>query len=150
MTCQAEALSSRPEPLLLELLAEGTAVEIPVTGASMAPLIRTHDVLTLAPLEGRPVGLGDIVAFLRPDGRLVVHRVIATAPGRVRTRGDAAPAADGWTDKASLVGRACKVERNGRSVRLGLGFGRLLFAVLSRLGLLAPLLRPWRWLARVR
>ncbi len=101
-----ETLSSRPEPLVLDLLAGGVSVELPVTGGSMSPHVRSGDVLTLAPIDDRRLRLGDVVAFPRPEGRLVIHRVVALEEGRLRTRGDAASRADAWIDGESLIGRA--------------------------------------------
>ncbi len=143
-----ETLSSRPEPLVLDLLADGISVEIPVTGGSMSPNVRSADVLTLAPIGNRPVHLGDVVAFARPDGRLVVHRVIALDAERLRTRGDAASKADASIAREILLGRVEKIHRRGRRARWGLGPERSVLAVLSRAGLLRPLLRTVRWLVR--
>ncbi len=141
-------LSSRPEALLFELLEEGMEVEIPMTGDSMSPFIRDFDVVTLAPLGRRPLRAGDVVAFRRSDGGMVVHRVVALAPERVLTRGDAAPRSDGWIDRGRIVGRVSGLSRGGRRVRLGLGPERVVIAFLSRLGFLAPAMRPLRWLLR--
>lgn len=141
-------LSFRPEALLHEFLADGLSAAIPVTGASMAPFIRSHDVITLAPLGSRPIHRGDIVAFQRPDGRLVVHRVIGLSSSRILTRGDATSGDDGWIDQEKVIGGVEGIERDGQPVRLGLGRGRSMIAVLSRVGLLLPLLRPLRWLVR--
>ncbi len=145
---QAQLSGARPELLVLDLLAGGMAVEIPVTGDSMSPSIRSSDTLTLAPIGERRVSLGDVVAFARPDGRLVIHRVVAIAEDRLRTRGDAASQIDAWIDRDSLIGRVEGVSRRGRRARRGLGPGRSLIAALSRAGLLRHLLRPWRWWAR--
>ncbi len=49
------SLSSHPEPLVLDLLAGGMSVEIPVTGGSMSPSIRGADVVTLAPIGDQRV-----------------------------------------------------------------------------------------------
>ncbi len=139
--------ASRPEPLVLDLLGGGMSIELPVTGGSMSPCIRDADVVTLAPIGDR-VCLGDVVAFPRPDGRLVIHRVVARREQRLRTRGDAASGPDPWIDRQSLIGRIEKVTRHGRRARPGLGPARSLIAVLSRAGLLRQLLRPVRWLTR--
>ncbi len=135
---------------MLDLLAGGMSVEIPVTGESMSPLIRGSDVVTLAPVLGRDVRLGDVVAFPRPDGRLVIHRVVALEGDRLRTRGDAVAAADAWMDRQSLIGRVEKVDRDGQETRWGLGPARPWLALLSHTGLLRPLMRPIRWLVRIQ
>ncbi len=147
----------KPEPqaelsaaLVLDLLAGGMAAEIPVTGGSMSPCIRSFDVVTLTPIGDRRLGLGDVVGFARPDGRLVIHRVVALGQETLRTRGDAVSAVDPWTLRGNLIGRVEAVSRRGRRARWGLGPGRGLIALLSRIGLLRPLLRPWRCFVRVR
>ncbi len=129
---------------MLDLLAEGTSVEIPVTGDSMSPCIRGSDVVTLEPVDGEEVRLGDVVAFTRPDGRLVIHRVVALDAKRLRTRGDATSAADAWIPQQSVIGRVEKVGRRGRTTRWGLGLGRVLIAVLSRAGWLRLVFWPLR------
>ena len=139
---------ARPEPLILDLLADGVSVEIPVTGGSMSPCIRSRDTVTLRPIDDRRVHPGDVVAFARPDGRLVIHRAVAVAGERLRTRGDAASHADPWIDRNSLIGRVEQVGRRGRRARWGLGPAKPLIAWLSRAGLLRHLLRPLRWLGR--
>ncbi len=125
------------------------SVELPVTGDSMSPHVRGSDVLSLTPIGHRPVRLGDVVAFARPDGRLVIHRVIAIKGERLRTRGDAASQPDAWIARAALLGRVEKIHRHSRLARWGLGPERWLLAVLSRAGLLRPLLRPIRYLTRL-
>ena len=133
---------------MLDLLAGGMSVEIAVTGDSMSPAILSGDAVTLAPISGRRVGFGDVVAFPRPDGRLVIHRVVARRADRLLTRGDAASAADGWIACERLVGRVEKVSRRGRQAYLGLGPDRWLCALLSRAGLLRFVQWPTRWALR--
>lgn len=133
---------------MLELLADGMSVEIPVTGDSMSPCILGSDIVTLEPIEGRQVRLGDVVAFPRPDGRLVIHRVVALDATRLRTRGDATSAADAWIQRQDLIGRVEKIERHHQTTRWGLGTARPLIAILSRAGLLRLLFWPLRRAAR--
>lgn len=144
------SLGCRPEPILQDLLAEGLSVEVPVTGTSMSPFIRSGDTITLAPIGRHVSRRGDIVGFPRPDGRLVVHRVIALRDGRVLTRGDAATDEDGWIDAQAITCRVEGIERRSRRLSLGLGIERTIVAALSRAGLLVSLLRPFRWLGRQR
>ncbi len=134
---------------MLDLLAGGMSVEIPVTGDSMSPAILSADILTLAPVDVRRVRLGDVIAFPRPDGRLVIHRVIARRSERLLTRGDAASAADAWIARERLVGRVEKVSRRGRQAYWGLGPDRWLCALLSRAGLLRPIMWPTRCAIRI-
>jgi len=120
--------------LVRDLLRDGLPVKVAVTGSSMFPFIRAGDVVTLRPRAGAL--LGGVIAFLRPEARLVVHRVVARTGAGVVTRGDASPRTDdpvGWGD---VLGHVAGVERGGRPVGLGLGPERALIAVLSRWGLL--------------
>jgi hypothetical protein len=107
----------------------------------MAPFIHDGDVITVSPLpEGRP-GVGEVVAFTRPEaGNLVVHRVVARLGTASLIQGDSV---DGCTDgiipPENVLGRVTRVERSGRAVWLGLGPERYVIAWLSRAGLLIPL-----------
>ena len=143
-----DELVGRPEPLVLSLLADGMSVELAVTGASMSPFIRSQDTVTLTPIDPQRIRRGDIVAFTRAGGQLVVHRVIDLTASRFRTRGDAAPQADEWIARRLLVARVTAVMRHSRPVSFGLRRGSLTIAWLSRAGLLAAALRPLRWLTR--
>ncbi|MFO7674789.1 MAG: S26 family signal peptidase [bacterium] len=155
------ALSVRPGselnlPLsaLLELmravLARGRPFRFQARGWSMSPFIRDRDVITIAPLGSAPPRTGDVVAFVSPaDERLVVHRVVGRRGTSMLIQGDNLPGApDGLIPLASVVGRVRKVERGGRPVRLGLGGERRAVALLSRKGLLTPLLTKARALVR--
>jgi hypothetical protein len=127
-------------PLLEDLLRGGTAVRLEVTGHSMSPFIRTGDVVTIEPLSGRRLRLGQVVA-LAPGGHLLVHRLVGWHRGLARVRGDVAACADPLASPDELLGRVTRVERGGRRVRLGLGIERLAIAWLSRVGLLRALAR---------
>lgn len=127
-------------PLLKDLLRGGTAVRLEATGHSMSPFIRNGDVVTIEPLSGRRLRLGQVVA-LAPGGRLLVHRLVGWESGQPVFRGDVAAGADPPPSPDELLGRVTRVERAGRRVRLGLGVERLPIAWLSRVGILRALAR---------
>jgi hypothetical protein len=133
--------------LVSELLREGRPVSLPVTGSSMAPFMRSGDLLSIRPPDVRP-RLGDVVVRVEPGERLLIHRVIARRADSLSTRGDAAAAPDPPAPLSGVVGVVEHIERGGRSVGLGLGPERVPIALLSRLGLLASLLRPIRFVLR--
>ncbi len=136
------------EPLILDFLARGMSVEFEVTGGSMAPFIKDHDVVEVDPVVAEEIGIGDIVVWARSDDRLVVHRVIAHGGGMTRTRGDALRFSDGQISTDQLIGRVTEVRRKGCSLRWGLGRERRVLGRLSQAGVLAGVLRGISWLIR--
>ena len=131
------------------VLARGKPIRFRARGWSMAPFIRDGDVITVAPLlQARP-GIGEVVAFVRPeDFNLVVHRVVVRRGASVLIQGDnGQDETDGIIPQENLLGRVAQIERNGHPVRLGLGPERFVIAWLSRTRLLVPLqlrLATWR------
>jgi len=132
--------------LLGELLEDDLPVELRVTGSSMSPFVRSGDVILLRPRPAAAIRTGDVVAFLRGEKRLVVHRVVSRRERGFLTRGDASPQADGRVAGGEILAVVERVTRRGARVRLGLGPERLVIAWLSRCGLLGPVLRSLRWL----
>jgi hypothetical protein len=83
----------------------------------MHPLIRSGDVVTLAPVNGEPVAVGSVVAAEAPGaGGLVVHRVVGRSGSTLLLRGDNGARADGEVPEAALIGTVVQVERGGRAV----------------------------------
>ncbi len=140
----AEAIGS----LLRELLSEGLPVCVQVTGGSMSPFLRTGDLITVAPRRQAGIRFGDVVAALSVS-RLVVHRVVTRRSSGYITQGDARRRPDVPVADEDVLGRITKVERRGRRVWLAIGPERIIIALLSRSGLLLPLLWPLRRLARL-
>jgi len=132
--------------LLQAVLAKGAQFRFRAAGFSMAPLVKDGDVVTISPLQERPPGLGDVVAFIHPgSGKLCVHRVVRKKKDSFFIRGDNAPVPDGLVRKADILGRVTALERNGRRIYLGLGPERVLIALLSGRGpLSSPLLPLWK------
>jgi len=135
-----------------EVLARGMPFRFRAKGWSMIPFILDGDVISVSPLPRGVPGIGDVVAFMRPETEmLVVHRVIARRGGACLIQSDNSYGeSDGLVPRESILGRVMRVERGGRVIRLGLGPERLMIAYLSRLGLLlplwqrlSPLLRPF-------
>lgn len=131
----------RVEPLIFDLLAQGLSVEFRVTGSSMAPLIRSLDLLSVAPVDSETLRCGDVIAWKRGRDHLVVHRIISVSQQSFVTRGDAVNSADGAIDTNHVVGKVIALTRNGRPKKLGLGPERVFLAWLSRQGWLVPCLR---------
>jgi hypothetical protein len=127
---------------LIELMhavhAKGLPFRFNAGGYSMAPFIRDGDVICVSPLASRVPGLGDVVAFIHPETKLLcIHRVLSRNKGAFLIQGDNSPGKpDGIIPMEAIMGRVTRVERGGRNVRLGLGPERIPLALLSRSGLL--------------
>ncbi len=91
----------------LRLLATDGPVNLKVTGASMAPLLRSGDRVRVR--AHRRYWPGDIVAFRDWDGRLVIHRLLGyrwrAGDIELIARGDASPRADVPIPLARVIGR---------------------------------------------
>jgi hypothetical protein len=123
--------------LLVDGLARGASLRFRAGGASMSPFIRDGDVLTIAPLTGRP-RTGAVAAYIRPEtGALAVHRVIGRTRAGILLKGDNERGRD-LVPESSLLGLLVRAERKGRPVRIGGAVGRLI-AGLSRWGALPRL-----------
>jgi signal peptidase I len=83
----------------LAVLALGPALigwePLAVHSDSMAPGIRTGDVVVVAPYDGADLSTGSVIAYRTgPDDRLVLHRIAEVGDGAYRTKGDANQTAD--------------------------------------------------------
>jgi len=121
--------------LVWAILAKGKPVRFQVRGFSMSPFLREGDVVTLRPVGERPLCRGDIAAFFdSSSGKMAVHRIVSAdrKSGRFLFKGDNSPAADGFVDASDIYGIIGRVERRGKTVRLGIGPGRGIVAWLSQ------------------
>ncbi len=131
--------------LVKEILSKGAECRFQAKGHSMSPFIKDGDIVTISPLTHPSPGLGDVVAFNRPENeKLIIHRVVEKRNNKYYVRGDNVPEADGLVQAKDILGYVNKVERDGKNVRVGLGPERFLIALLNRKGLLFPLLSPIR------
>ncbi len=134
--------------LMTAVLDKGKPFRFQAAGASMSPFIRGGDVITIVPVQER-IHLGEVLAFRQPESdRLAVHRVVGRGRRGFLVKGDNGCHCDGRVTREKIIGRVTRVEHCGREVRIGLGLERILIAGLSRLGLLRPLVMPFRWLLR--
>lgn len=123
------------EALCDELLARGGRVWRYVTSDSMAPMLRAGDRILIEPCAGR-IRWGDVIVFRSAAGS-IVHRVIGVRRGRAPLlieKGDANPFA-GTVSPAAVVGRVCRRDREGRSVDMVHGSGRLIQVALTLLSM---------------
>jgi len=107
-------------------------VRLRVHGESMLPTLWPGDVVEIAGCSLEDVQPGEIVLALR-DGRLFLHRLIATQPNAFALRGDSMPGPDPLFADEAFVGRLVRESRHNSDR----GFERRAMLTLARaLGLL--------------
>jgi hypothetical protein len=96
--------------LMATRVAAGSTVEFRPTGSSMVPLIRSRQLVTVAPVDPAKVQVGDIV-LARVAGTVYVHLVSAvdTASGRVQISNNRGRV-NGWTTHARVFGICTAVD----------------------------------------
>jgi hypothetical protein len=90
-------------------VAGGATVEFRPSGASMVPLIRSRQLVTVAPVDPNRVEVGDIV-LARVAGTVYLHLVSAVdANGRVQISNNRGRV-NGWTNHARIYGICIAVD----------------------------------------
>jgi hypothetical protein len=91
-------------------VAAGATVAFRPTGNSMGPLIRSRQLVTVAPVEPSRVQVGDIV-LARVAGTVYLHLVSAVdhAAGRVQISNNRGRV-NGWTNHARIFGICTAVD----------------------------------------
>lgn len=136
--------------LIHSLVDDGHTISLNAPGGSMMPFIRSGDKIFISPVDNNTIRSGDILVFLRrSDERVIAHRVVKTSSGRFLGKGDNVEEQnDGWVLFGDVLGRVEQVQREGRSVWLGVSMGNKLIAWLSRKNILVWLinfLRSVKW-----
>ena len=121
--------------LMQGVLDKGARFRFRALGFSMWPFIRHGDVLTVCPIDQRPLAAGQVVAFaMAGGGRLAVHRIVSARSGAVVVQGDNCPEPDGCLTPTEILGLVTQVERDGRRVRLWGGLAGVAIAKLNATG----------------
>jgi hypothetical protein len=108
--------------------------EIFYCGPCMVPLFQPGDRMRLVPCAEAELHRGDVIVFKPPgEDRLVVHRVIETGPGGIRTKGDRNNQIDPWVLNGEHIrGRVVSLERGMRRYVVGGGLTGMFHADLIR------------------
>lgn len=116
--------------LAKEVLRRGDKIMFRVQGSSMFPFIRKADLLVAARVPVREIRTGDILLYVRKDGKVVAHRVLARnrfAHGfKFHTRGDAHSDSKEEVSTAQILGIIVEVRRNGRRIHMDSSFRKAL------------------------
>ena len=103
--------------LLSAVHEKGADFRFRASGASMSPIIRSGDIITLSPPNGITPVSGDILAFRHPDtGKLIIHRVVEVSLDNFLAKGDNSYDPDGLIPTANILGVITRVEREGFSL----------------------------------
>jgi hypothetical protein len=95
----------------------GADCRFKVSGSSMGPAIRGHDVVTVSPLGEAVPFVGEVVAFRHPEGdRLILHRVVRRRHRLFSIRGDSLRKIDAPIPLDNILGLITGVERDGRAI----------------------------------
>jgi hypothetical protein len=104
---------------LLRDIAAVEPLSLVVSGDCMEPLLESGDRIRVR--ARRVYWPGDVVAFRRADGRLLVHRVLGYAPGlhgwSVFAKGDNLSREDEPVARDAVIGRL--IDRGGRATHVG-------------------------------
>ena len=100
---------------VLEMLAEGRRVTIPVKGYSMLPFIRGEKDLVVLE-KAADIAPDDIVLFhMGPmeGGRYVMHRILSVDGDKVDIMGDGVPYNHEHVTRSQIYGKAVRILRGG-------------------------------------
>jgi hypothetical protein len=139
------------DELAAEVLRRGMPLRIKARGGSMIPFLWDGDVALVTPTAGAQIGVGDVICYEAPPGRLFLHRVIERQREWFVAKGDALTFPE-IIDPPQLLGKVVAIERHGRIRRLDTRVARwrnraivVLSPLLSRLLPLAIRVRRiWR------
>jgi hypothetical protein len=95
-------------------VAAGSTVDFRPTGSSMVPLIRSRQLVRVAPVDPAKVEVGDIV-LAKVAGTVYLHLVSAvdTGAGRVQISNNRGRV-NGWTNQARIYGICVAVDGTRR------------------------------------
>lgn len=100
------------------------SVDVFTNGISMFPLLRVKgDSVKLVPFQ-REMEIGDIIMFIRADGKEIIHRLCWMDDNAVQTIGDNCDRRDAIIPRSSVVGLVTHVSNRGHLIRVDTGFWR--------------------------
>jgi signal peptidase len=131
--------------LLFSVTQRGALFRFRAHGSSMYPFIRDGDVLTLSPINGKKLSVGEVVAFHHPCGsKLAIHRIIGIRGRNYCMKGDNLQITDGIVSRRNILAKVVSLERSGKVRNLGLGIERLGIVILTRFNLLKLMILIYR------
>ena len=93
---------------VVERLQRGETVEVRPTGSSMAPIIKSRQLVRLESVDGAGVGKGDVV-LAKVGGRFYLHLVRTVRGDRVQISNNRGHV-NGWTSRDRVYGVVTMVD----------------------------------------
>lgn len=147
-TVQIEKLSTQQWKELAE-----ANIDFPIIvytqGISMWPLLRSTGDHVQMVYPRRELVVGDIITFLRADGREITHRIYKIEGDRIETLGDNCDRTDGWINRSEVLGLVTHTCRKGKMKHVDTKFwrryGKMMMATMPfRMFIRNKLFRPVR------
>ena len=118
--------------LASSVLDRGADLRFQAGGFSMEPFIRDGDIISLRKIPARQLKIGDIVAFTREEGSiLLIHRLLWKRNDRFKFKGDNNPFSDGWIKASYILAKIIRVQRDSRDIKPLGRIGRLIVVLCS-------------------
>jgi hypothetical protein len=95
------------------LLRDGYALRLRVTGNSMKPFLKTGCYVTLSRIPADELRPGDIIFFRSADQTFKLHRLIGIGKKYFITKGDALNTPDAPVDRNHYLGKVIRIETSG-------------------------------------
>lgn len=133
---------AEPEELmepLLELVKEGEAVPLVISGSSMTPFLVHHRDTVYLSKVSRPLKKGDMILYRRRNGAYVLHRICAVREGTYDLVGDAQTLIEPGIRPEQVLALVTAVRRKGKLLQRSSFWWRFFENVWIRM---IPL-RPW-------
>ena len=125
------------DELAVQVLRRGAPLRIKARGGSMLPFLLDGDVALVTPAAGAEIGVGDVICYETPPGRLFMHRVIERRRERFVAKGDALTFTD-LIDPEQVLGKVVAVQRRGSVTRLDTRIGRWRNRAIAAVSTLIP------------
>ena len=93
----------------------GETVTFRPTGSSMAPIIQSRDLVTVAPVDAERIEVGDVV-LAKVSGTIYLHKVSAIDKAKRRVQiSNNRGRVNGWTSFERVYGMCTHIEGNPRA-----------------------------------
>lgn len=101
----------------MTLLRQGINIKTKIQGRSMYPLVLPgKDYVTVAPIKGKKIRLGDLVLYRKEAGVLVLKRVCKIDREGCYLAGDRQTVLTGPVKRKLLVGKAIRIEKEKMNI----------------------------------